>query len=496
MALRRLASLAILALLVSGCSLTDRIGGDSDDGLGGELQANRWVLRSYASGGALVIVPDDQYADAEFRSDRISGFGGCVDYDAAYRSSGRLLLVSMITNALPSCGEATDSFQSTYLLLLGQSRWYNAGANSLIIRAQDRSVILEFDAAPPNSLLGSWVVESYATTPGTPIAPIAGTDLSVVFRLQRIGGSSGCNTFQGPYTQNGNLAAIGPLATTQMACPEDVMAQETAFLKALQGIGRIEPRGQRLELTDLSGKVVVALIRPSAIPQPSPSPSASPSAAPTASPTPVPSPSASPSAAPTPSPTPAPTATPTAAPTPSPTPAATPVVTPSAAPSIAPPASLPPLANCALGGATIVYPANWFTLPVPSTAACRYFSPTAITTAPAPGAPITGIVITTDPAATYAEALTAATNPTAWNVLTNQAVTVSGLPATRIQATSTAGIPQFPADSTRYGYLINIGGRGVWIQTGGTVGDAAFTTRMSVVDLMASQSTIAPPIPL
>jgi heat shock protein HslJ len=492
MARRRLASLVLLALLVSGCSMTGDIGA-ADDGLGGELQANRWVLRSYASGGGLVIVPDDQYADAEFRSNRISGFGGCGDYDAAYRTGGRLLLVSILAY---SCGDPADTFQATYVTLLGQSRWYSVGANSLIVRGPDRSTILEYDAAPPNPLLGSWVVESYAATPGTPIAPIAETVLSVVFRFHRVGGSSGCNTFQGPYTQDGNLAGIGPLATTQMACPEDVMNQETAFLKALQGIGRIEPRGQRLELTDLTGKVVVTLIRPSAIaPPPSPSPSASPSAAPTASPTPVPSPSASPSAAPTATATAAPTATPTAAPTASPTAAATPVASASAAPSVAPPASLPPLANCALGPSTIVYPASWFTLPAPSTAACRYFSPAPITAAPAPGAPITGIVITTDPAATYAEALTAATNPTAWNVLTNQAVTLSGFPATRIQATSTAGVPQFPADSTRYGYLIDVGGRGVWIQTGGTVGDAAFATRMTVVNLMASQSTIVPPIP-
>ena len=72
---------------------------------------------------------------------------------------------------------------------------------------------------------------------------------------------------------------------------------------------------------------------------------------------------------------------------------------------------------------------------------------------------------------------------------------MSGQAATRIEATSTAGVPYFPAGSTRYGYLINVGGKGVWIQTGGTVGDATYTTNKSVVDLMASQSTIvvAPP---
>ena len=136
---------------------------------------------------------------------------------------------------------------------------------------------------------------------------------------------------------------------------------------------------------------------------------------------------------------------------------------------MAPPASIPPTASCALtlppstAGATIVYPANWFTVTAPPTAACRYFDPAPITVPADPTTLKTAVMIQADPAATYQAALTAATNPTAWNVLTNQPVTVSGLPATRIQATSTAGTTGFPVGTTRYGYLINVGGRGVWI---------------------------------
>ena len=75
-----------------------------------------------------------------------------------------------------------------------------------------------FDAAPNNPLLGPWVVDSYASAPGTTTAPIEGTDLTAVFRLSNVGGSAGCNTYDGPYTTNGTIAAIGPLATTRMAC--------------------------------------------------------------------------------------------------------------------------------------------------------------------------------------------------------------------------------------------------------------------------------------
>jgi hypothetical protein len=74
-------------------------------------------------------------------------------------------------------------------------------------------------------------------------------------------------------------------------------------------------------------------------------------------------------------------------------------------------------------------------------------------------------------------------------------VTVSGLPATRLQTTSTAGSPGYPVGVTRYGYLIDLGGLAVWIETSGTVGSAAYSTNMSVVDLMASQSIFFAPVP-
>jgi heat shock protein HslJ len=489
--------LALLAIVVSVAACSASAAADETaDGSGGELQATTWILRSYNTAGALTLVPDDQFADAEFMSQRVRGFAGCNDFDAVYRTGGRMLLVGPSATTLMSCGEAADAFQTSYLTLLQQSRFYSVRSNSLTIRGADLAVLLVFDAAPANPLLGSWIVDSYASAPNSQSAPLAGTELTAVFRLNKVAGSSGCNTYQGPYTTNGSVAAIGPLASTRMACPDDVMAQETAFLAALQGVGRVVNRGDRLSLTDISGRLLVSLVRPSAL-EPSPGPSGS--AAPTASA--VATPTASPTASPTAKPTPSPTAT--AAPTPTATAAATagPSAAPSGspAPTVVPPASIPPTATCALTvppgtvNATIVYPANWFTVTAPPTVACRYFDPAQITVPADPATLTAAVMIQADPATSYQNALTTATNPTAWNVLTNQAVTVSGLPATRIQATSTAGSTGFPVGVTRYGYLLNVGGRGVWIETSGTVGSAAYTTNMSVVDLMASKSTFTVP---
>ena len=328
--------------------------------------------------------------------------------------------------------------------------------------------------------------------------PLAGTELTAVFRLKTVSGSSGCNTYQGPYTTDGKVAAIGPLAGTQIACPDDVMAQEQAFLKDLQGVGRLDQTANdRITLSDIGGSQLLQLVRPSVVEEASPSPSASAAASPTA----TASPSASASASASPSPTASPTATPTASPTATPAPTAAPTATPAAsgspAPTVVPPASLPPTATCQLAipssvSINVVYPANWFTTTTPANIACQYFDPAAITVPPDPATPKTAVMIKADPATTYQDALAAATNTADWTVLTNEPVTIGGLPATRLEATATISTPEVSAGATRYGYLIDAAGGPLWIETTGTVGDATFTTNMSVVDLIASQSTLTP----
>jgi hypothetical protein len=146
-----------------------------------------------------------------------------------------------------------------------------------------------------------------------------------------------------------------------------------------------------------------------------------------------------------------------------------------------------------VASATIVYPATWFTVTTPANLACRYFDPAPITVPTDPSTLVTAIQVTIDGTTAYDDALAAATNPSAWTVLVNEPATAAGLPATRIEATSTAGSPGFAPGVTRYGYLINLGPASAWIQTSGTVGQPTFLTNSSVVDLMAAQSSIAVP---
>ncbi len=208
-----------------------------------------------------MTVPENQFADARFSANRVSGFSGCNQFDARYRAGGRTLFISESASTLMACSEEANAFESAYLAALHASRFYSAKRNTLTVFDADRTTILEFDAAPRNPMLGNWTVNSFQTAPGTLAAPIEGTQLSAVFGIASVGGSGGCNQYTGTYGTNGNIVRIGRLATTRLACADEIMTQETAFLTAMEGAALIQLRGDAINLTDLSGTIVVALVR-------------------------------------------------------------------------------------------------------------------------------------------------------------------------------------------------------------------------------------------
>lgn len=59
--------------------------------------------------------------------------------------------------------------------------------------------------------------------------------LSSGVRGRRVSGMAGCNRFTGPYTASGAAIKLGPLASTQMACP-DGMELERDYLTALRTV--------------------------------------------------------------------------------------------------------------------------------------------------------------------------------------------------------------------------------------------------------------------
>lgn len=93
-------------------------------------------------------------------------------------------------------------------------------------------------------------------------APVpAGSEATLVFATGTASGTSGCNTFNGPYVIAGPSLDIGPLASTRKACAGPIMALEGAYFAALDAVTswavpQDAPMGTQLTLTGTGPKLV------------------------------------------------------------------------------------------------------------------------------------------------------------------------------------------------------------------------------------------------
>ena len=92
---------------------------------------------------------------------------------------------------------------------------------------------------------------------GAAVQPGEGKELHMILRGEdQVAGYAGCNQFTGSVTVTGDGLAFGPMASTRRMCA-DVMAQEDAFLQALESAHRYEISGEDLAVENGAGEVVM-----------------------------------------------------------------------------------------------------------------------------------------------------------------------------------------------------------------------------------------------
>ena len=83
-----------------------------------------------------------------------------------------------------------------------------------------------------------WVLETYGE-PNNLKSVLQDTEITATFNSdeRNVTGSAGCNSYFGDYEVKGNNLSIpGPIAATEMACPEPegVLEQESQYLRILK----------------------------------------------------------------------------------------------------------------------------------------------------------------------------------------------------------------------------------------------------------------------
>ncbi len=92
------------------------------------------------------------------------------------------------------------------------------------------------------------------------------TVITIQFANGNLSGSAGCNTYNAMYTSTmmagpTNNISVGPITATGALCPEDIMAQETAYLASLETANQYTIDGSTLTLTTADGTLVYTAIQ-------------------------------------------------------------------------------------------------------------------------------------------------------------------------------------------------------------------------------------------
>jgi len=124
------------------------------------------------------------------------------------------------------------------------------------IDVSDETTVMPSDAAQSSDVLEgtAWALSSIQQD-GSMSTSELDENITAEFSSGRLSGNSGCNTYGADYSIDGDVLALSPAISTRMACPEEIMEREQAFLQGLVTISNFSLDGETLILTNAEGNV-------------------------------------------------------------------------------------------------------------------------------------------------------------------------------------------------------------------------------------------------
>jgi heat shock protein HslJ len=237
---------AVAVLILAGC------GGDDAATDPAALEGVEWTLAGTSATDVDVSVAG---ITATFDGKLVAGFSGVNQYGGPYTAKDDgSLEIGEIASTLMAGPEPLMKIEGAYLELLKGCDGFRVEGDTLILLTGDTKS-LTYEKAAEVALPGtSWKVNNYNNGKGGVTTLVEGSQLTLVFGDDgTVSGSAGVNTFNGPYTVDGDAIEIGPLATTKMAGDPELMEQEQAYLKALEASTQWNLTRGTLELRDADG---------------------------------------------------------------------------------------------------------------------------------------------------------------------------------------------------------------------------------------------------
>ena len=222
------------------------------------LDGSAWTLPLAPGDTATQRVPT-----LSFAAGRASGSDGCNRFSGSYTTTPGKLQFGQLAGTQMACPLEDDAqLARVFLDALAQTRAYRIDGGRLLLLDASNADLLSLQPQATGLAGSAWQATAYNNGRQAVVSPITGTALRLQFLDGgQVSGSGGCNNFSGSWRLDGQRLSIGPLAATRKACPqpEGVMAQEAAFLRALESATSARREGTSLELRTASDALAALL---------------------------------------------------------------------------------------------------------------------------------------------------------------------------------------------------------------------------------------------
>jgi heat shock protein HslJ len=253
---RSLAILTLAALLVA-CADPGDASGTGNSTRPSDLIGVVWKLDRSSIADLVGDVPLHASITITFEDGQASGQAACNSYGGAYDAGddGALSFEGFAVTEM-ACEPELMALESAYLQKLADVTGF--GIEGVMgLSGEGFSLTFGEEAAPVAlPLVGTmWTLTTIAS--GDAVSSVLmGTDVTAEFTADgTVSGSAGCNRYSGTYRWTGDQLALYPLASTKMACADDVMAQESAFLASIEQVATFAIEGEQLTVFDGSGEL-------------------------------------------------------------------------------------------------------------------------------------------------------------------------------------------------------------------------------------------------
>ena len=221
------------------------------------LNGTSWELAQVSRKGKNVVIPKEAKITINFLENEINGFSGINNYSGDYMVKNNFTLSADVATTLMAGPENLMNIEQNFLDILQSFPKISYNASTLTL--SNKKEVWTFKVLTLNKKLKntSWKLLNMDGKDVSKLISKNENNITLSFNENGINGNSGINNYFGDCEIVNNNIKIGPLGSTRMAGPENLMKVEREFLELLGNSKKVKLSDQKtLILTTDKGKTL------------------------------------------------------------------------------------------------------------------------------------------------------------------------------------------------------------------------------------------------